>query len=254
MAHDITIYKTPPLDVSIDELVARLQDKFGAEGSLDGLVRSTIDREVERELAVNKEVFREILMRDDNWETFFPGVCIADTNIDAEIERFMEEKRPVLTAILHDYVMRRAVVAGTPSLNLIVSSEDVQRNSNFPCNGKPHCFAYSRKTYTSFVISEDGETHYHRERFGLDPSALFFIRKIGKMHPRCGKLRRQVTIATFPCTNTTGCNVVKLDRAHFSYYCELCGESRTLRRIWKPHQSPYVQQTLLDNKLTLLHY
>lgn len=251
MSRDITVYKTPALDLPLDELITRLQDKFGSEGTLDGLVRSTVAREVEKELNVNRKVFRDILLH--NWETFFPGVSVLDVDLDTELDDFIAEKRPELTAILHNYIMKRAVVAGTPSLNLLLSTEVVQRTFEFPCNGKPHDFVdWRSECYSSFIVTESGSTHY--ENNVIRKLRTYFRNKFqdGKAHPySCGnrKMRRKVTVSAHQCNN---CKTIRSPRrASFVAYCESCGYGIPVRKIWRPLASIYVQQILLLNGLTV---
>ena len=253
MSRDITVYKTPALDLPLDELVSRLQEKFAAEGMLDGLIHATVNREVEHELDVNRQVFRQILI--DNWETFFPGVSIIDVDLDAELSNFIAEKRPLIAAILHDYVLKRAVVAGTPSLNLLLSAEMVQRTTEFPCEGKPHEFSPKKINYSSFIISKNGATHYDnvwwpfRSTLRDENTLYIFARTHSK---KCGRLRRKVSVSVFHCANTH-CNIVKLQGAWFSYYCESCGATGKMKWIWKPRTSAHILQLLMSHGLALYH-
>ncbi|TSC62476.1 MAG: hypothetical protein G01um101448_695 [Parcubacteria group bacterium Gr01-1014_48] len=243
------VYKTPALDLSIEELISRLQDKFGKEGTLDGLVRSTIGREVENELNINKQIFREILLQ--NWDSFFPGVSISDVDVNTELDNFIAEKRPELTAILHDYVMKRAVVAGTPSLNLLLSAEVVERTSEFPCEGKPHDFGADTDYHSSFIVTETGKTHY-------DNSVLWeagtFLRLLfngyGRHRFSCGKIRRKIIVRVSKCIN---CETARVFGADYHAFCESCGREIELRRIWRPLASRHVQRVLALNGLTAYH-
>ena len=249
MSRDITVYKTPVLDLPLDELVSRLQEKFAAEGMLDGLIHATVNREVEHELDVNRQVFRQILI--DNWETFFPGVSIIDVDLDAELNNFIAEKRPLIAAILHDYVLKRAVVRETPSFNLLLSAEMVQRTTEFPCNGKPHRFSGSIDSYSTFIVSRYGKTHYDH----ISPWRYFvnIMTHIGVHSKKCAKLRRKASVSVLSCKNGSACKTVKLENARYWSFCESCGTTTEMGTILHPYTSPYVKQIIALNGFTLHH-
>jgi len=214
---DIIPIKTPDIDLSFEELVHSMQKLFADKNWLEGLLWTTINGEVDKQLSVNRLVFEDILR--DHWEMFFPGVPYNEERLSLALEKFLEGKRDEIVSKLRTYLTENSAPATIirqkrRGASLILSKTVLETIQRKPCGGTAHDFRFDFHQENSRTITIGS---YVVSRWLKQPRWYNY-----PCH-NCGQAPlRYVRMTIVPCSRCGMC--CKAEAAYMYCHCDTCDE------------------------------